>query len=174
MLHHHDINAANILVDPETFESTGILDWEMTCVVPKWRAATEPPFLEYIEFEWESLSKEPPLPPSWDEEKDGYAIEDYDRWAYKQLRNHYNPDLKKIRQEAGIVNELDPVEVDLKQQVNWEIWNVVNGWQCGDWWLRKYLNGGVDPDQEMSSDEEKDEEDPPSDESCMTDIEERV
>lgn len=51
---------------------------------------------------------------------------------------------------------------------------MVNGWQSGDWWLRTYLNGGVDPDQEMSSDEEKDEEDPPSDESCLTDVEERV
>ena len=172
VLHHHDINAANILVDPETFEITGILDWEMTCVVPKWKTVNEPSFLDYIEYEWESLSKEPPLPPSWDEDKDGYAIEDYDRWAYKQLRSHYNSSLKKIRQEFGIVDDLDPVEVNLKQQVNREIWNVVSGWQSGDWWLRRYLNGGVDPDQERSSDEEDDEEKSPTDEGCETRIKE--
>ena len=168
VLHHHDINAANILVDPETFEITGILDWEMTCVVPKWKTATEPSFLDYIEYEWESLSKKPPLPPSWDEETDGYAIEDYDRWAFKQLRDHYNSALKKIRQESGIIDDLDPVEVDLKQQVNREIWNVVSGWQSVDWWLRRYLNGGVDPDQETSSDEEDDEEYSPTDAGCET------
>ena len=168
VLHHHDISAANILVNPETFEITGILDWEMICVVPRWKTATEPSFLEYIEYDWESLSKEPPLPPSWDEEKDGYAIEDYDRWAYKQLRKHYNAVLKKIRHESGIIDDLDPVEVDLKQQVNWGIWDVVNGWQSVDWWLRRYMNGGADPDQEISSDEETDEESPPKDESCTT------
>ena len=150
VLHHHDINAANILVDPNTFEITGILDWEMTCVVPKWKTATEPAFLDYIEYDWESLSKEPPLPPSWDEEKDGYAIEDYDRWAYKQLRNHYNAALNRIRRESGLVDDLDSVEVDLKQQVHREIWYVVRRWHSVDYWLRKYLNGGVDPDPETS------------------------
>ena len=174
VLHHHDINAANILVDPETFEITGILDWEMICVVPKWKTATEPSFLEYIEYDWESFSKAPPLPPSWDEEKDGFAIEDYDRWAYKQLRDHYNAALKKIRQESGIIDDLDPVEIDAKQQVNWAIWNVVDGWQTVDWWLRRYMNGGVDPDQAMSSDEETDEESPPSDKSYATNIGDRV
>ena len=174
VLHHHDINAANVLVDPKTFAITGILDWEMTCVVPKWKTAMEPSFLHYIEYDWESLSKEPPLPPSWDEEKDGYAIEDYDRWAYKQLRNHYNAALQKIRRDSGIIDDLDPVEADLKQQVSLEIRNVVDGWQSVDWWLRRYMNGGVDPDQETSSDEEKDEESPSIDASRETHLEERV
>ena len=42
--HHHDLNACNILVKPETFEIIGILDWEMTCVVPEWRTAIGPKF----------------------------------------------------------------------------------------------------------------------------------
>ena len=168
VLHHHDLNAANILLDPATFEISGILDWEMTCVVPKWKSATEPSFLDYIEYDWESLSKEPPLPASWDEEVDGYAIEDYDRWAYKQLRDHYNAALSRIRGEFGRVDDLDAEEVELKRQVNREIRNVVNGWQSVDWWLRRYMNGGVDPDPETSSDEEEDQKDPPNDVSCVT------
>ena len=149
VLNHHDISAANILVDPETFETTGILDWEYTRVVPKWKTATEPKFLDDNEYEWESPSKEPPSPRSWDKEKHRDEIEYYDRWAYKQLRDHYNATLKKTRQKAGIIDDLDPAKVDLKKQVNWQIWNVVTWWQSGDWWLRKYINGDVNSDEDV-------------------------
>lgn len=36
MLTHDDLNDSNILVDPESYVLTGIIDWEMTCVVPGW------------------------------------------------------------------------------------------------------------------------------------------
>ena len=77
VLHHHDLNAANILVYPETFKITGIVDWEMTCVVPQWKAAVEPVFLQDADFDWKT--EEPPIPPSYDMEKDQYAIEARDR-----------------------------------------------------------------------------------------------
>ncbi|KAL8795194.1 MAG: hypothetical protein Q9195_002349 [Heterodermia aff. obscurata] len=170
VLHHHDISAANILVHPTTYAITGLLDWELTCVVPKWVTATVPAFLDYVEYDWESnLSKgEPPLPPSWDEEKDGYAIEDYDRWAYRQLREHFNAALELMRREDGVVEGWDAAEVRLKREVQREIGDVVNGWQGVDWWVRKYRNGGVDPDPETSSsDEESDAQDALDDENCV-------
>ena len=59
VLHHHGLNACNILGNPETFEITGVLDWEMTCAVPEWRAAIGPKFLNYSVVDWEEGEDEP-------------------------------------------------------------------------------------------------------------------
>lgn len=48
-LHHSDLNAVNILVNPETWEITSIVDWEMINIVPAWRASDHPKFLGYME-----------------------------------------------------------------------------------------------------------------------------
>ena len=58
ILHHHDLSLANILVDPETFKITGIVDWECIGVVPRW-ADRHPQFLEgpEVEMEVERLQK---------------------------------------------------------------------------------------------------------------------
>jgi thiamine kinase-like enzyme len=39
---HEDLNQGNILVDPETFAITGIIDWEMISIVPLWQARSFP------------------------------------------------------------------------------------------------------------------------------------
>ena len=70
VLHYHDLNACNILVNPETFELTEVLDWEMICVVSGWRAAIGLKVLTYIVFDWEEGEDEPSIPPSWDEEEE--------------------------------------------------------------------------------------------------------
>jgi hypothetical protein len=43
-LYHHDLSLANILVDPTTYEITGIVDWECVGTRPHWED-TYPPFL---------------------------------------------------------------------------------------------------------------------------------
>ncbi|KAF3137237.1 hypothetical protein TWF703_005160 [Orbilia oligospora] len=45
VLHHDDINAGNLLVDPETGALTGILDWECVPVLPTWKSCQLPLFL---------------------------------------------------------------------------------------------------------------------------------
>ncbi|KAF3226678.1 hypothetical protein TWF191_004501 [Orbilia oligospora] len=45
VLHHDDINAGNLLVDPETGALTGILDWECVSVLPTWKSCQLPLFL---------------------------------------------------------------------------------------------------------------------------------
>ncbi|PPQ66155.1 hypothetical protein CVT26_010878 [Gymnopilus dilepis] len=46
VLHHDDLSAANILVDPKTLEITGIVDWECTSLQPLWTAIYFPQFLD--------------------------------------------------------------------------------------------------------------------------------
>ena len=50
ILHHHDLSLANILVDPETFKISDIVDWECIGVVPRWEDR-HPRFLEGPEVE---------------------------------------------------------------------------------------------------------------------------
>ena len=45
VLDHSDLHGGNILVDPDTFEITGILDWEYTCTVPFWKVSRYPKYL---------------------------------------------------------------------------------------------------------------------------------
>lgn len=45
VLHHRDLNAGNILVDPTSYKVTGIVDWEMTRLAPTWMASVHLVFL---------------------------------------------------------------------------------------------------------------------------------
>ena len=151
VLHHHDLNQANILVHPETFEITGILDWEMACVVPEWTATRAPKFLDYIAFDWES--EEPPHPPSYDEEKHQFAIEARDRWDYKQLRQHFDTALKRALLEFGHAPIVDLSLIETKQEVMRKIQDIAGNWEWTRRWLKKYQNGGVDPQSDSSSED---------------------
>lgn len=41
-LHHHDLKPENILINPTDYTITGIIDWEMICVLPRWEATEYP------------------------------------------------------------------------------------------------------------------------------------
>ncbi|KAK6544721.1 hypothetical protein TWF694_001407 [Orbilia ellipsospora] len=45
VLHHDDINTANVLVDLSTSALTGIVDWECVSVIPTWASRQPPRFL---------------------------------------------------------------------------------------------------------------------------------
>ena len=136
VIHHHDLNAYNILVNPETFEVTGLPNWEMPCVVPEWKATIEPKFLDYIVFSWEEDEDEPPIPPSLDEEGEHqFAIEKGDRWDYKLLKRHFTATLKKILGEAGNPDHSDPGVTKTKQEFQSNIWYLTG--DCS--WTRRFL-----------------------------------
>ncbi|KAH7085995.1 kinase-like domain-containing protein [Paraphoma chrysanthemicola] len=46
VLHHADLNASNILIDPLNHTLTGIIDWECVHTVPLWSACQTPKFLD--------------------------------------------------------------------------------------------------------------------------------
>lgn len=59
VLHNSKLDAADILVHPDTFQVTCSMDWEMINTVPEWRASNYPWFLTYADPEDE---EEPPIP----------------------------------------------------------------------------------------------------------------
>lgn len=67
LLCHEDFNSANILVEPSTFNMTGIIDWEMICILPEWIALDYPEVLRDVDH---MDDKEPPIPPSYEDEED--------------------------------------------------------------------------------------------------------
>lgn len=54
----HDINPDNIILDPATHQIVGIIDWEMTCILPRWEAFQYPKLLIDIE---PLKEEEPPI-----------------------------------------------------------------------------------------------------------------
>lgn len=92
-LHCSDLNDANILVDPETYEILGIVDWECVNLMPAWKTCDYPEFLKFTEFYGE---EEPPVP-DYDIEDDPMdTIEIRDRWEYGLLRDHYNEATERL------------------------------------------------------------------------------
>lgn len=98
VLHHREIDATDILVHPDTFEITGIVDWELINVVPQWSASEYPLFLTYADPEEE---KEPPIPSYEDE----YSLDVIrrDNWEYRILRRHFDEAMQRST-EDGILN----------------------------------------------------------------------
>lgn len=111
VLHHHDINAQNILVDAEKFKIIGIIDWAMINVVLKWRASEHPCLLDFIApFDYEE--EEPPTPSivedrNNDRDRDNDDDDDdedgetgtwngKDHWQYMRLRKHFDEVMREL------------------------------------------------------------------------------
>ena len=105
VLYHHDLSLANILVNPDNYAITGIIDWEKIQVVPDWRNSRFPKFLtDQIDFE-EIDDEEPRIPTSaeCDEDSEDHnpaAVERRDRWDNAILRQHYDKALSRTRGET--------------------------------------------------------------------------
>ena len=137
-LHHSDLNAANILVHPETFEITGIVDWEMINVVPEWKASEYPKFLQYMEPEDE---EEPPIPSSYEDESD-IAVYIRDRWDNRILRRHFDEAMKRLTGNAFDVNET--LKLTKAKRDCFELIPELTGmWNWSEAWLRTYKRTGV-------------------------------
>ena len=102
VIYHHDLSLPNILVDPDTYEITGIIDWEMIQIIPEWKSSRFPAFLTgQMEFP-EIDDTEPRVPTAAEYDEDG---EDYnavkvkrrDRWENRILRDHFDESLSRTR-----------------------------------------------------------------------------
>ena len=141
-LYHSDLNAANILVHPETFEITGIVDWEMINVVPAWRVSEYPKFLEYMEPDKE---EEPPIP-SEEVNKDDIAVELRDRWEHRTLRHHFDKITERSTQYGGDGID-DTMKTKAKRDCHGFIAELTGMWTWSENWLKTYKTTGISKNQ---------------------------
>jgi len=148
MLDHSDLNPANILVNPETFDITGIVDWEMVNVVPHWKAEDHPVFMQDIE---PFAEEEPPIP-SYDDEED-CAVYARDRWDNRLLRRHWDDTMESLRSVAkNDVHALeDAVKSNLKRENLQQIQNLSDMWNRAQRWLKEYKSSKDSLDNEQES-----------------------
>ena len=107
-LRHHDLSLVNILVDPETHEVTGIVDWECVGTRPRWEDAY-PVFLLGPEVEGEV---EPLAPGDTDE----FRVERWESWEKMKLRPVFDRELGEVRHEHDAKDE---VRRGFRMQLNW-------------------------------------------------------
>jgi hypothetical protein len=79
---HPDLSLNNIMVDPNTLNITGIIDWECTNASPKWQD-TYPEFLTGPDVEKEPDRVEPG-------DTDPLRNERWDNWEKMQLRRVFD------------------------------------------------------------------------------------
>ena len=141
ILNHHDLSLASILVNPDTFEITGIIDWEKIQVVPEWKASRFPKFLKFqIDIE-EIDDKEPRMPAPAKCEEDGEShdpvvVERRDRWDNKILRQHYDEALSRTRVEdhfSGYMRDSAKIKREFEEQV----WDITEGARSARTWLEE-------------------------------------
>jgi len=97
LLHHCDLRSANILVDPETFTITGIIDWERTVALPTWYSLEYPMFINHPEPLDDDL--EPPIPDTYDQGSKSYdpvMVAIRDRWDARLLRDVFDKKLVEL------------------------------------------------------------------------------
>ena len=131
VLHHHDLSSANILVDPETFNITGIVDWEMVNILPIWRATDRPELLKDIEPDEED--EEPPIP-SYDDEQD-LAVYKRDQWDNRILRNRFDETTERLRGGSGTLRTSKAT--DIKRDFASTIVHLCDNIEYAQGWLEK-------------------------------------
>jgi len=118
-LYHHDLSLANILVDPATYEITGIVDWECVGARSRWED-TYPLFLLGPEIDGEVQ----PLAPG---DKDECRVEHWENWEKMKLRSVFDQELGEARHKYDEMDDvrqefreqLDRVEVSQRKVKNW-------------------------------------------------------
>ena len=147
VIHHTDLSLANILIDPDTYEITAIIDWEMTQIVPEWKSSRFPKFLtERMDFE-EIDDREPRLPTAAEYDIDGakydaVVVERRDRWDNRILREHFDKTLSLTRGEKHISsNVIDSART--KRDFESSIEEITEHTTWASAWLRGYLEGKV-------------------------------
>ena len=142
VIHHHDLSLANILVNPDTYEIIGIIDWEMIQVVPEWKSSRFPKFLTKLDTE-EIDDKEPrrPTAAEYDENGESYnalAVESRDRWEFGILRQHFDKCLNRTRGEVHFSSHMSDID-RAKREFKASITDITETIDSARWWLEKYL-----------------------------------
>lgn len=118
-LHHHDLSLENTIVNPETYEITGLIDWEFVGTRPHWQD-TYPQFLLGREVA-EDIE---PLAPG---DTDSFRVERWEDWEKMKLRPVFDQRVGEARFEDDGEDEtrrefrkqLDWVEISPRKVMNW-------------------------------------------------------
>ena len=105
-LHHRDLSLSNILVDRETYQITGIVDWECVGTRPHWED-TYPQFLLGPEITEEIE----PLAPG---DTDGCRVEYWENWEKTKLRLVFDRELGEARHDDG----RDEIRREFREQLD--------------------------------------------------------
>ena len=147
IIYHNDLSLANILIDPDTYEITGIIDWEMIQVVPEWKSSRFPTFLTgQMDFP-EIDDTEPRIPTAAEYDEDGedynaVVVERRDRWDNRILREHFDKTLSRTRgdeQNSSYVS--DPART--KREFEESIMEITDNTPWARSWLKQYLEDKV-------------------------------
>ena len=147
VIHHPDLSLANILIDPETYEVTGIIDWEMSQVVPEWKSSRFPSFLtEQLDFpEIDDTEPRVPTAAEYDEDGEDYnavVVERRDRWDNRILREHFDKTLSRTRGEKQVPSyESDTAKT--KQKFEASILDITDNTSWARSWLKQYFKDTV-------------------------------
>ena len=106
-LQHHDLSLSNILVDPATYQITGIVDWECVGTRPHWEDIY-PEFLHGPEITEEAE----PLAPG---DTDLCRVEFWENWEKTRLRLVFDKELGEARHDD---DGRDEIRREFRQQLN--------------------------------------------------------
>ena len=153
-LHCSDLNDANILVDPETFEILGIVDWECVNIMPHWRTCDYPEFLKYTEFYGQ---EEPPVPDYDIEDDPEDTIEIRDRWDYGLLRDRYVEATERL--SSGSSYPVVQKSAKLKQEFYELLAEVDANASSASYWVKRHEAAGglLEDSDDPGSDEDESE-----------------
>ncbi|KAH8731051.1 kinase-like protein, partial [Phaeosphaeriaceae sp. PMI808] len=116
VLHHHDLSMDNIMIDCETRQIAGIVDWECVQAVPLWRACEMPKFLDT-----ETERRIAPVPEDYNGQvlEDGtFAVDDmYFRhtaqFEQTKLREYFREEMGRVCPEWAEVYQARGMKSDL-------------------------------------------------------------
>lgn len=99
VLSHSDMSGNNVILNPDTLELRGIIDWESVGIVPLWKAAKVPHFLLGIEV--------PDPPPVGDPEADEESLVEIRKdWEKVRLRQLFLGCQSGIKEKPDLTHKL--------------------------------------------------------------------
>lgn len=112
-LYHGDLRSANIIVNPSTYEITGIIDWEQTTTIPDWYALDYPTFLcgddPFDEYDGENT------PVTYDSDYENYnvvTVSARDRRDGQLLRGRFDEAMERLgRKDWNDKSALDELKL---------------------------------------------------------------
>jgi hypothetical protein len=110
-LFHHDLSLNNILIDPATYEITGIVDWECVGTRPHWEDKY-PQFLITDDSEGIYEVQIKPLAPG---DTDEFRIELWENWERRQLQPVFD---RELGEECDADDGKDEVRRGFRQQLD--------------------------------------------------------
>ncbi|ROV99537.1 hypothetical protein VMCG_06333 [Cytospora schulzeri] len=95
-LHHCDLRYTNVIVDPETYKVTGIIDWEQSITVPEWYTRDYPDFLQGDDPYDGDGHRTPDTYDSDDERYNAVVVDNRDRWDERLLRARFDKKMEEL------------------------------------------------------------------------------